>query len=166
MTCRDFMLRVCSRTSCKMLHEVKNCTNASCNKSNTCKKVHLTDDEVTEINKNIRPFRQNVYLEMTRLAYMLRETFPKECRSQVCTLNMLGECLWPCLACGTCRRNTTITACNNCYISLTKDNMKALRCCHIYCDYCFDRLPFTVKGPLPLWCCEVCSKWAIIFILY
>lgn len=38
--------------------------------------VHLTDDEVVEINQNIRPFRETVYQEMKRLAYIIKETFP------------------------------------------------------------------------------------------
>lgn len=69
-----------------------------------CKKMHLTEDQLIEANNNVRPLQQEVYLEMKRLAFILRETFPKECRSQVCSLNMLSECLWPCLVCETASR--------------------------------------------------------------
>lgn len=101
MTCRDFMIRMCCRNPCKMQHKVIMCANASCNANRLCKFVHLTEDEVAEINGNVRPFRQNVYKEMKRLAFVLRESFTKELRTHTCTLYMLGECLWPCLACET-----------------------------------------------------------------
>lgn len=109
MICRDFMLRACRRDPCKMHHKVKNCTNAFCNKNKFCKLVHLTEYEVLEINKNVRPFRENVFNEMKRLAYLLRETFPTELRIQACTLYMLGECVWPCLTCGTASNSTFFT---------------------------------------------------------
>lgn len=57
MICRDFMLRVCLRHTCKMSHEVEKCTNQFCNQNKCCKKVHLIDYEIDEINKNIRSFR-------------------------------------------------------------------------------------------------------------
>lgn len=106
MICRDFMLRVCCRNPCKMHHEVKMCTNPSCNANKLCKLVHnLTMYELPEINENIRPFRQNIYNEMKRLAFILRETFPLHLRTHACTLYMLGECMWPCLMCGTASSN-------------------------------------------------------------
>lgn len=108
MVCRDFMLRVCQRSPCKIPHEVEKCTSIFCNKNNLCKRVHLTDNEIVEINQNIRPFRETVYQEMKRLAYVLRETFPKDLRITTCTLNMLGECLWSCVACGTASRKRNI----------------------------------------------------------
>lgn len=101
MTCRDFMLRVCLRKSCKMHHVVEKCTDKFCNKNKCCKRVHLTDYEVNEINQNVCPFRESVNMEMHRLAYLLRETFPPELREHCCTLNMLGQCIWTCLACKT-----------------------------------------------------------------
>lgn len=100
MICRDFIVRVCCRNPCKMHHKVVNCTNASCNGNKFCKLVHLTEYEIREVNENVRPFRQTVYNEMKRLAFLLRETFPIELKTQACTLYMLGECLWPCLTCG------------------------------------------------------------------
>jgi len=100
MICRDFMLRVCYRQNCRMNHKVQMCNNISCNR-NTCRFMHLTEYEIHEINENVRPFRQTIYYEMKRLAYILRESFPRELRTQACTMNMLGECLWPCLACET-----------------------------------------------------------------
>jgi len=69
-------------------------------------KVHLIDYEIDEVNKNIRPFRQSVNNEMHRLAYILRESFPSELRMHCCTLNMLGQCIWMCLACGTNSNNS------------------------------------------------------------
>lgn len=101
MICRDFMIRVCHRNPCKMYHKVINCTNASCNGNKLCKLVHLTEYEIHEVDENVRLFRQTVYNEMKRLAFILRESFPKELRTQTCTLYMLGECLWPCLTCQT-----------------------------------------------------------------
>lgn len=106
MICRDFMLRVCLRNPCKMSHEVEKCTNQFCNQNKCCKKVHLTDYEIDEINKNIRPFRQSVNNEMHRLAYIVKESFPSELRMHCCTLNMLGQCIWMCLACGTNSNNS------------------------------------------------------------
>lgn len=102
MICRDFMIRVCCRNECKMHHGVIICTNGSCNGNYLCKLVHLTKDEVLEINENVRPFREVVYNEMKRLAFLLRQSFPSELR----TLYMLGECLWPCLSRGTVSSNS------------------------------------------------------------
>jgi len=101
MVCRDFMIRVCNRQYCKINHEVKRCNNIYFNGNTLCKFMHLTEYEVREINENVRPFRQNIYHEMKRLAYILRESLPKELRTQACTMRMLGECLWPCLTCET-----------------------------------------------------------------
>lgn len=86
-----------------MFHKVIKCTNASCNGNRLYKLVHLTEYEIDEINKNVRSFRQNVYQEMTRLAFLLRETFRVELRTQTCTLYILGECLWPCVTCRTAK---------------------------------------------------------------
>lgn len=105
MICRDFMIRVCRNNSCRMHHKVINCTIPSCNRNKLCKLVHLTEYEIFEINENIRPFRQTVYNELKRLAFVLRETFPLELRKHTCTLYMLGECLWPCLTCETAGKN-------------------------------------------------------------
>lgn len=99
MICRDFMIRICRRNPCKMQHKVLSCSNAICNRNKLCKFVHLTEYEILEVNENIRPFRQSVYYEMKRLAFILRESFPSELRTHTCTLYMLGECLWPCLTC-------------------------------------------------------------------
>lgn len=99
MICRDYMLRVCNRQSCHMQHKVLLCNNTICRGNNLCKRVHLTDDELDEANNNIRPFRKNVYKEMKRLAYVLKESYPKDLMTQVCTINMLGECLWTCQTC-------------------------------------------------------------------
>lgn len=93
MVFRDFMFRKCHRNLCKIPHEVQKCTSVHYNNNNLCKRIHLTDNEVAEINNNIRPFRETTYKEMKRLAYVLRETFSKDIRVQICTLNMLGECL-------------------------------------------------------------------------
>lgn len=105
MSCRDFFIRICCRNPCKMHHEVKICTSASCNGNRLCKFVHLTMYEVLEVNENIRPFRETVYNELKRLAFLLRESYPIEIRTHTCTLIMLGECVWPCLSCGTASRN-------------------------------------------------------------
>lgn len=99
--CRDYMIRVCYRNPCRMLHKVVNCTKPSCNGNQFCKLVHLTEHEIHEINANIRPFRQTIYNEMKRLAFLFRETFPIELKTQTCTMYMLGECLWPCITCRT-----------------------------------------------------------------
>ncbi|XP_072766341.1 uncharacterized protein [Anoplolepis gracilipes] len=165
MVCRDFMLRVCRRNPCKIPHEVEKCTNTTCNNNNLCKRVHLSDDEIVEINQNIRPFRETIYQEMKRLAYVLRETFPKDLRVTTCTVNMLGECLWSCFACQTASRNIAETApvCSKCYILLTEYNRNALKCGHVYCSYCIDRLPINVDGPLPLSKCNQCYQWAVQF---
>ncbi|GAB1863199.1 hypothetical protein CAJAP_04278 [Camponotus japonicus] len=103
---------------------------------------------------------------MKRLAYVLRETFSKDLRITTCTLNMLGECLWSCLACGTASRKQTAPVCNKCYIPLTEDRVNALRCRHAYCSYCINCLPINVEGPLPLWKCNQCYQWTMIFTLY
>lgn len=105
MVCRDFMLHICRRNPCKIPHKVEKCTSPICNSNNLCKRIHLTDNEIVEINQNIRPFRKTVYEEMTRLAYVLRETYSNNVRVTICTLNILGECLWPCLTCQTASRN-------------------------------------------------------------
>ncbi|KAM0736148.1 hypothetical protein ACS0PU_010109 [Formica fusca] len=104
---------------------------------------------------------------MKRLAYVLRETFPKDLRVTTCTLNMLGECLWSCLACGTASRNLAENApvCNKCYIPLIENKVKALKCGHAYCSYCIDRLPIEIEGPIPLWECNQCHQWAVEFCL-
>lgn len=116
MVCRDFLLRICTRNPCNLSHKIEKCTRARCNKSNLCKRVHLTDDEVIEINCNIRPFRENVFQEMKRLAYVLRQSFPKDLQIHTCTLKVVGQCLWPCIAC-----NTNSTKCtflhNICLVS-------------------------------------------------
>lgn len=83
-------------------HKVEKCTNIACNNNNSCKRVHLTDDEIIE---NIYPFQETIYQEMKRLAYILRNTFLENLTDPTCTLNMLGKCLWPCLACQTYVRN-------------------------------------------------------------
>ncbi|XP_077270936.1 uncharacterized protein LOC143902105 [Temnothorax americanus] len=159
MACRDYMIRVCVRNPCKMPHEVRMCTRTSCNGNISCKFVHLTEDEVSEINRNIRPFRENIYKEMKRLAYLLRESFPRHLRTHACTLNMLGECIWPCLACGTADRKThNKPTCNSCYIILIGGDMTPLMCGHVYCKYCIERLPFSVDGPLPVNYCIKCNK--------
>ncbi|XP_011697581.1 PREDICTED: uncharacterized protein LOC105455740 [Wasmannia auropunctata] len=164
MICRDFMLRVCSRNPCKMRHKVVKCTNEFCNHNILCKRMHLTDCEVDEINQNIRSFRQSVYNEMNRLAYILRESFQSELRMHCCILNMLGQCIWTCLACRT-TSSESAPACNNCYIKL-KRNLKALTCGHTYCKYCYDQLPIRLDGPLPLYNCKQCGEWPTIFLLF
>lgn len=109
MLYRDFMLCVCWRNPCKMRHEVENCTNKFCNKNKFCKKVHLTDYDIDEVNKNIRPFRESVNNEMCRLAYILRESYSSHLQMHCCTLNMLGKCLWTCSACSTTFNNSTFS---------------------------------------------------------
>lgn len=99
MICRDFMIRICHRNSCKMQHSIINCSNAACNGNRLCKFVHLTECEIVEVNENVRPFRETIYNELSRLAFLLRESFPPELRMHTCTLYMLGVCLWPCLTC-------------------------------------------------------------------
>ncbi|XP_029170541.1 uncharacterized protein LOC114940184 [Nylanderia fulva] len=165
MICRDYMLRVCRRNPCKMRHEVERCTS---DEENLCKKVFLTNDEVVEINLNIRPFRETVYKEMKRLAYVLRETYSEDLKVTTCTLNMLGECLFPCLACGTAVRNLveSTPVCNKCYVPLVENKINALRCGHAYCAYCIKRLSLTIEGPLPLLKCNQCQQWAVKFVLY
>lgn len=101
MICRDYMIRVCHRKPCKMCHKIIACSNESCNGNRVCKFVHLIEDEIIEINNNIRPFRETVYNEMKRLAFILRESYPAELRVHTCSLYMLGECVWLCLSCGT-----------------------------------------------------------------
>ncbi|XP_011860153.1 PREDICTED: uncharacterized protein LOC105557507 isoform X2 [Vollenhovia emeryi] len=166
MTCRDFMLRVCMRNPCKMRHEVEKCKNEFCTQNKTCKRMHLTDCEVNEINRNIRPFRKSVNDEMYRLAYILRDSFPPELKNHCCTLNMLGQCVWMCAVCRKSCSTSTVPVCNKCYIKLTRSNIMALRCGHTYCKYCFDLLSFHVDGPLPMYYCKHCCEWATIFILY
>ncbi|GAB1864103.1 hypothetical protein CAJAP_05182 [Camponotus japonicus] len=159
MICRDFIIRVCCRKQCKMHHKILNCTNASCNGNKLCKFVHLTECEIREINENVRPFRLTIYNEMKRLAFLLRESFPVKLRTQTCTLYLLGECLWPCITCGTASSNTsTALACNKCYILLESQNIEALFCGHTYCKYCMNRLPFEIGGALPTYHCVQCNK--------
>lgn len=110
MICHDFMVRVCCRNPCKMHHKV-NYNNAFCNGeggggNKFCKLVDLTEYEICEVNENVRPFRQTIYNEMKRLAFLLRETFLIELKTQACTLYVLGECLWPCLTCRTPSSNS------------------------------------------------------------
>jgi len=50
--------------------------------------MHLTEYEVREINENVRLFRQTIYHEMKQLAYILRESLPKELRTQAGTMRM------------------------------------------------------------------------------
>ncbi|XP_071653088.1 uncharacterized protein, partial [Temnothorax longispinosus] len=83
-------------------------------------------------------------------------------------INMLGECLWPCLTCRTASniRNAR-PVCNKCYILLVETrDIKALTCGHIYCKNCQDQLPLQIDGPLPMFCCVQCNKWSTIFFVY
>lgn len=105
MICRDYMIRVCFRNPCKMQHKIITCSNESCNGNRLCKFVHLTKDEIVELNKIVPPFRETMYNEMKRLAFILRESYSTELRAHTCSLYLLGECVWPCLSCGTASNN-------------------------------------------------------------
>ncbi|KAL0101848.1 hypothetical protein PUN28_018410 [Cardiocondyla obscurior] len=167
MICRDYFIRSCNRDSCNKIHRAIMCTNSSCNKNRSCTLLHLTPYEILEVNENIRPFRETVFNEIKRFAFLIREMYPKEIKVHTCTKVMLGECIWPCLSCKTvCRNedNDQLPKCFNCFIPLMGD-IKILTCGHGYCDICLKQLPVNVNGALPFWKCAECNKWQCYIIL-
>ncbi|KAL0110694.1 hypothetical protein PUN28_013958 [Cardiocondyla obscurior] len=161
MSCRDFLIRVCQRENCSKYHEIRRCTKNNCTQGSSCKYVHLRQEEVDNINNNIRPHSKEAYEELKRIAYLLRETYPEEQKKKSCTLNFLGECLWTCIACGTADAELptrNMPTCNYCEVKLI-EGFKALVCGHAYCKYCIPVLPFSVDGPLPCYYCSTCKAW-------
>ncbi|XP_014469974.1 PREDICTED: uncharacterized protein LOC106741984 isoform X2 [Dinoponera quadriceps] len=101
---------------------------------------------------------------MTRLAWLLRETFPTKLKAHTCTLNMLGKCMWNCLTCGTAPRDMSTPVCKKCYVMLMQGNIVVLRCGHAYCKYCLDTISMQIKNSIPVYLCEQCNQWKSVAV--
>ncbi|XP_070515704.1 uncharacterized protein [Cardiocondyla obscurior] len=167
MSCRDYLMKICARSDCKMFHEVRRCTKSVCLSGTTCKFVHLNQDEVDEINHHhVRPMTETAFCELKRLAYLLRETYPPDQRPHTCTKNLLGECMWECLSCenGTFPKDNT-PRCNFCQVQHFK-GIQALICGHSFCTPCMKVIPFAMQGQVPKHLCTVCKQWKVQINLY
>lgn len=99
MSCRDFILfGSCERKFCVYAHDFLFCQ-AQCHK-NTCKRFHLTKEEIQPQRSNCRPFNEKVQYEVGRIAYIYKKMFGEQSKL-VCTriVTGLNKCAQECNVC-------------------------------------------------------------------
>ncbi|KAL0107426.1 hypothetical protein PUN28_015764 [Cardiocondyla obscurior] len=149
-----------------MHHEIRRCTKASCLAGRSCKFVHLTQDEVDDINNLVRPMTMRIYHEVKRIAFLLRETYPKEAQPHTCTKLLIGECIWDCISCKNNKfQKDQMPRCNFCMVPHITA-IQGLVCEHTYCTLCINELPFYLFGPVPAYRCTVCKEFKLRRNLY